>query len=161
MANPERRGLLGHSSILTLTSHAERTSPVLRGKWVMSVLLGSPPPPPPPDVPELDATEAIADGRELTVRERLERHRANPACASCHRAIDPIGLALENFDVTGAWRTKDAGNPVDTSGSLYDGHRPHEPGGSARRAAEILASAHHDLHREPYGVWDWPPGRVP
>ena len=121
VSNPERRGLLGHSSILTLTSHAERTSPVLRGKWVMSVLLGSPPPPPPPDVPELDATDAIADGRELTVRERLEQHRANPACASCHRAIDPIGLALENFDVTGAWRTKDAGNPVDTSGSLYDG----------------------------------------
>lgn len=119
--DPERRGLLGHGSILTLTSHAERTSPVLRGKWVMSVLLGSPPPPPPPDVPELDATAAVADGRELTVRERLEQHRANPACASCHRAIDPIGLALENFDVTGAWRTKDNGNPVDTSGSLYDG----------------------------------------
>ncbi len=119
--DPERRGLLGHGSILTLTSHAERTSPVLRGKWVLSVLLGSPPPPPPPDVPELDATAAVADGRELTVRERLEQHRANPACASCHRAIDPIGLALENFDVTGAWRTRDAGNPVDTSGSLYDG----------------------------------------
>ena len=119
--DPERRGLLGHGSILTLTSHAERTSPVLRGKWVMSVLLGSPPPPPPPNVPELDATEAVADGRELTVRERMEQHRASPACASCHRAIDPIGLALENFDVTGAWRTKDNGNPVDTSGSLYDG----------------------------------------
>ncbi len=119
--SPERHGLLGHGSILTLTSHAERTSPVLRGKWVMSVLLGSPPPPPPPNVPELDATAAVANGRELTVRERLEQHRANPFCASCHNVIDPVGLALENFDVTGAWRTKDNGNLVDTSGSLYDG----------------------------------------
>ncbi|WP_420449541.1 DUF1592 domain-containing protein [Candidatus Palauibacter sp.] len=116
-----RRGLLGHGSILTLTSHADRTSPVLRGKWVMEVLLGTPPPPPPPDVADLEATDEAEDGRFLTVRERLEMHRSNPACRSCHRVIDPIGLALENFDVTGAWRIKDQGRTVDTSGELYDG----------------------------------------
>jgi mono/diheme cytochrome c family protein len=117
----QRRGLLGHGSILTLTSHADRTSPVLRGKWVMEVLLGTPPPPPPPDVPDLEATAEAADGRLRTVRERMEEHRSNPACASCHRMIDPIGLALENFDVTGAWRIKDNGMPIDAKSALYDG----------------------------------------
>jgi hypothetical protein len=116
-----RQGILGHGSILTLTSHANRTSPVLRGKWVMEVLLGTPPPPPPPNVPELEATDAAEDGRFLTVRERMEQHRANPACSSCHNVIDPIGLAFENFDVTGAWRARDGGNPVDPSAELYDG----------------------------------------
>lgn len=116
-----RRGLLGHGSILTLTSHAGRTSPVLRGKWVMEVLLGSPPPPPPPNVPELEETEGAEDGRFLTVRERMEMHRANPACSSCHNVIDPIGLAFENFDVTGAWRARDGGNLVDPTSELYDG----------------------------------------
>jgi len=116
----ERRGILGHGSILTLTSHAGRTSPVLRGKWVMEVLLGTPPPPPPPDVPELEE-EAVGDGRFLTVRERLEMHAANPTCNSCHRMIDPIGLALENFDVSGAWRIKDQGVPVDAASDFYDG----------------------------------------
>ena len=117
----ERRGLLGHGSILLLTSHADRTSPVLRGKWVMEVLLGTPPPPPPPDIPDLEATDAAKDGRFLTVRERMEIHRSNPACRSCHRVIDPIGLALENFDVTGGWRIKDQGRLVDSTGELYDG----------------------------------------
>jgi cytochrome c553 len=116
-----RRGLLGHASILTLTSHADRTSPVLRGKWVLEVLLGTPPPPPPPNVPDLEATAESEDGRLRTVRQRLEQHRANPACASCHRMIDPIGLALENFDVTGAWRIKDNGTPVDAASTFYDG----------------------------------------
>ncbi len=116
-----RRGLLGHGSVLTLTSHADRTSPVLRGKWVMEVLLGTPPPPPPPDVPDLEATEEADEGRFLTVRERMEMHRSNPSCRSCHRVIDPIGLALENFDVTGAWRIKDQGRVVETTGELYDG----------------------------------------
>lgn len=125
--NPQRRGILGHGSFLTLTSHANRTSPVLRGKWVMEVLLGTPPPPPPPDVPELDATADASEGRFLTVRERLEQHRANPTCNSCHRFIDPIGLALENFDVTGAWRVRDAGSPVETLGELYDGTPIHGP----------------------------------
>ncbi len=122
-----RRGILGHGSILTLTSHANRTSPVLRGKWVMEVLLGTPPPPPPPDVPELDATAEASDGRFLTVRERLEQHRASPACNSCHRFIDPIGIALENFDVTGTWRIRDTGTLVETLGELYDGTPLHGP----------------------------------
>ena len=116
-----RRGLLGHGSILTMTSHADRTSPVLRGKWVLEVLLGAPPPPPPPNVPDLDETGATADGRFLTVRERMEEHRTNPACQSCHQVIDPIGLSLENFDVTGAWRVRDSGNLVDPASQLYDG----------------------------------------
>ena len=117
----ERRGLLGHGSILTSTSHAARTSPVLRGKWVMEVFLGSPPPPPPPDVPDLDETGSVVGGRFLTVRERMEEHRSNPACMSCHQVIDPLGLALENFDATGAWRIKDNGSEVESTGVLYDG----------------------------------------
>jgi hypothetical protein len=116
-----RRGVLGHGSILTLTSHGNRTSPVLRGKWVLEVLLGSPPPPPPPDIPDLEETGDAADGRFLSVAEQLAMHRDNPACASCHNVIDPIGLSLDNFDVTGAWRIKDRGVPVDASGELYDG----------------------------------------
>jgi mono/diheme cytochrome c family protein len=116
-----RRGLLGHGSILTQTSHADRTSPVLRGKWVLEVLLGTPPPPPPPDVPDLEATAEAEDGRLRTVRERMEQHRASPACASCHKMIDPIGLALENFDVSGAWRIRDNGMPVDAASAFYDG----------------------------------------
>ncbi|HKB10866.1 MAG TPA: DUF1592 domain-containing protein [Vicinamibacterales bacterium] len=120
-ADGRRRGVLGHGSILTLTSHADRTSPVLRGKWVMEVLLGTPPPPPPPNVPDLEATAEAEDGRLRTVRERMEQHRANPSCASCHKMIDPIGLALENFDVTGAWRLKDNGAPVDPASTMYDG----------------------------------------
>ena len=113
-----RHGILGHGSMLVSTSVANRTSPVMRGKWVMEVLLGSPPP---PNVPELDETDAASDGALLTVRERMEQHRRNPACASCHRMIDPIGLALENFDVTGRWRIKDSGAPIDASSELYDG----------------------------------------
>ncbi|MGQ0732133.1 MAG: DUF1592 domain-containing protein, partial [Acidobacteriota bacterium] len=119
--DPRRRGIFGHGSVLTLTSHADRTSPVLRGKWVMEVLLGTPPPPPPPDVPDLDETPEAEDGRLRTVRERLEQHRANPACTSCHRMIDPIGVALEHFDVTGAWRIRDNGSPIDAASALYDG----------------------------------------
>jgi hypothetical protein len=116
-----RRGVLGHGSILTLTSQAARTSPVLRGKWIMEVLLGTPPPPPPPNVPELEDAGEAEGGRLLSVREQLEMHRANPACQSCHSMIDPIGLALENFDATGAWRIRDKDVLVDASGELYDG----------------------------------------
>jgi hypothetical protein len=116
-----RRGLLGHGSILTLTSHADRTSPVLRGKWVMEVLLGTPPPPPPPNVPAFEQTEGAREGRLLTTRERMEMHRANPVCMACHQFMDPIGLALDNFDVTGQWRIKENGMPLDTRGRLYDG----------------------------------------
>jgi cytochrome c553 len=121
VTDPNRRGILGHGSILALTSIADRTSPVLRGKWIMEVLLGSPPPPPPPNVPALDEVKDVKSGRTLSVRERMEQHRANPACMSCHKVIDPLGLALENFDVTGAWRIKDNEVTVDPVGVLYDG----------------------------------------
>jgi hypothetical protein len=122
LADENRRGILGHGSILMLTSVADRTSPVQRGKWIMETLLGTPPPPPPPNVPPLEDTKAASDaGKSLSVRERMEEHRKNPACTSCHKMIDPLGLALENFDVVGAWRIKDNGVPVDTSAKLYDG----------------------------------------
>jgi hypothetical protein len=125
----ERRGILGHGSILTLTSVADRTSPVMRGKWVMEVLLGSPPPPPPPNVPALDEVKATQGGKMLSTRERMEEHRKNPACSSCHRVIDPLGLALDNFDPTGAWRIKDNEVPVDAEGVLYDGTKMNGPAG--------------------------------
>ena len=116
-----RRGLLGHGSVLTLTSHAGRTSPVLRGKWVMEVLMGTPPPPPPPGIPDLEETDDALDGRMLTTRERMEVHRANPTCNACHRFMDPIGLSLDSYDVTGRWRIRENGMPLDTQGELYDG----------------------------------------
>jgi len=125
-----RRGLLGQGSILTLTSVADRTSPVLRGKWVMEVLLGTPPPPPPPNVPALDdSTKPVSSGKRLSTRERMEEHRKDPTCNSCHRVIDPLGLALDNFDVTGAWRIKDNEVPVDAVGDLYDGTKMNGPAG--------------------------------
>jgi hypothetical protein len=122
LSDENRRGLLGQGSILMLTSVADRTSPVQRGKWIMETLLGSPPPPPPPNVPPLDDTKSATEaGKTLSVRERMEEHRKNPTCNSCHRVMDPLGLALENFDVVGAWRIKDNGVPVDTAAKLYDG----------------------------------------
>ena len=117
--DPERGGLLGHGSILTVTSHANRTSPVVRGKWVLENILGTPPPPPPADVPTLEATTA---GRTLTMREAMEQHRANPVCASCHRVMDPLGLALEPFDAVGRRRTPNQTKvPMDLTGVLPDG----------------------------------------
>ena len=119
LTDENRRGLLGQASILTLTSTANRTAPVTRGKWVMQVLLGTPPPPPPPNIP------ILAEAAELTtpqsVRQRMEEHRKNPSCASCHRVIDPIGFSLENFDPTGAWRSADDGIKIDATGTLFDG----------------------------------------
>jgi hypothetical protein len=115
----ERRGLLGHGSILTLTSYPNRTSPVLRGKWLLDNILGSPPPPPPPNVPDLKETGD--GGLGLPVRERMEQHRTNPGCASCHVRMDPLGFALENFDAVGKWRTSSDGAPIDSSGILPDG----------------------------------------
>jgi hypothetical protein len=115
-----RRGLFGQGSVLVQTSLANRTSPVLRGKWVMSVLLGSDPPPPPAAAGPLSTPES-KDGKILTTRERIELHRANPACASCHRFMDPIGLALDHFDVTGKWRLHENGSELDTRGVFYDG----------------------------------------
>jgi mono/diheme cytochrome c family protein len=124
VALPEpRRGILGQGSVLTLTSIADRTSPVQRGKWIMEVLLGSPPPPPPPNVPALEETKGTSGGKVLSVRERMEEHRRNPACTSCHKVIDPLGLALEHFDATGRYRIKDNEVPVDAVGDLYDGTR--------------------------------------
>ena len=114
-----RGGLLGHGSILTVTSHATRTSPVLRGKWVLENILGAPPPPPPADVPALD--EITPGEPHRSVRERLEQHRANPVCASCHDRMDPLGFALESFDGVGRWRAADGGTPLDTSATLPDG----------------------------------------
>ena len=114
-----RGGLLRHGSILSVTSFATRTSPVVRGKWILDNILGVPPPPPPPDVP--DFPERKTGGRELSMRERLAEHRANVVCASCHKLMDPIGFALENYDAIGRWRTAEAGVPIDASGELWDG----------------------------------------
>ena len=126
--SPERRGLLGQGSILTLTSYATRTSPVLRGKWILENLLSSPPPPPPPDVPSLDETTESGEARSM--REAMEQHRANPACASCHSQMDPLGFALENFDAIGRWRTvSESDTPIDASGVLPDGRRFEGPAG--------------------------------
>jgi hypothetical protein len=116
-----RRGILSHGSFLKLTSMADRTSPVLRGKWVMSVLMGSPPPPPPANVPPFEASSDAANGRRLTTRERMEMHRSAVVCNSCHRFMDPIGLALDNFDATGRWRIRENMAELDTRGDFYDG----------------------------------------
>jgi cytochrome c5 len=124
----ERRGLLGQASLLTVTSYPTRTSPVLRGKWVLGNLLGAPPPPPPADVPALKDKDA--SGRVVSVRERLEEHRRNPVCASCHAQMDPLGFALENFDANGRWRTAgEGGTNIDASGQLVDGSQFEGPAG--------------------------------
>src|SRR4051812_7034681 len=124
-----RRGLFGQGSILTLTSYADRTSPVQRGKWILEEMLGSPPPAPPANVPAFDDTKAVAGGKNLSTRERMEEHRKNPACTSCHKVIDPLGLTLENFDPTGVWPIKDNEVPVDSVGTLYDGTKMDGPAG--------------------------------
>jgi len=116
-----RRGILGQGSIQVLTSYAGRTSPVQRGKWVMSTLMGTPPPNPPPNVPPLDDTAGGRDGQTLTTRQRMEIHRNNAMCARCHNLIDPIGLAMDNFDPTGRWRVRESGVALDTNGKYYDG----------------------------------------
>ncbi len=126
-SDPRRAGFLSHGSLLTVTSYPNRTSPVLRGKWVLNNLLGAPPPPPPPDVPSLP--EAGEGGKPATVRDRLERHRRNPGCATCHSQMDPLGFSLENFDAIGRWRTADAGTPVDASGAMPGGSRFEGPTG--------------------------------
>ncbi len=127
-----RGGLLGQGSILTLTSYATRTSPVVRGKWVLENLLAAPPPPPPPDIPALK-TEGTEPGRTLSMREAMAKHRANPSCASCHARMDPIGFAMENFDAVGTWRDYDGGARIDASGVL--------PGGLAFEGMAGLKSA--------------------
>jgi Protein of unknown function (DUF1592)/Protein of unknown function (DUF1588)/Protein of unknown function (DUF1585)/Protein of unknown function (DUF1587)/Protein of unknown function (DUF1595)/Ca-dependent carbohydrate-binding module xylan-binding len=121
LAGTERGGILTQASILTVTSNPNRTSPVKRGKWILENILGSPPPPPPPNVPELKEPQAgVAKG---TLRERLEQHRVNPGCASCHKSMDPLGFALENFDAIGAWRDKEGDSPIDSAGQLPSGEK--------------------------------------
>ena len=115
----ERGGLLGQSSLLTVTSYPNRTSVTMRGRWLLANLLGAPPPPPPPDIPALK--EAGAEGQPRSLRERMEMHRSNPSCASCHRRMDPLGFSLENFDAVGKWRTSSDGAPIDPSASFPDG----------------------------------------
>ena len=128
LADTERRGLLGQGGILTLTSYATRTSPVLRGKWILENLLASPPPPPPPDIPAL--AETTDDGAALSMRAAMERHRANPACASCHAQMDPLGFALENFDAVGRWRARgESDERIDATGILPDGTAFEGPNG--------------------------------
>ena len=130
-AAARRLGLLGHGSILAVTSYGNRTSPVLRAKWLLENVLGTPPAPPPPDIPPLPAGGEAGEPR--TVRERLAQHRANPACAACHAPMDPLGFALENFDAIGRWRTSDAGFPVDASAVLADGLTAFDGPGGLRR----------------------------
>jgi mono/diheme cytochrome c family protein len=120
LTDPNRVGLLGQGSILTVTSYSTRTSPTVRGKWILETVLGSPPPPPPPVVPALNVTTAEGE-QPATIRSRMEAHRKNPVCAGCHRPMDPLGFALENFDGVGKWRTNDAGVPIDSTGVLPDG----------------------------------------
>jgi hypothetical protein len=115
----ERKGILGHRSILTVTSHADRTSPVVRGKWILENLMGAPPPAPPPEVPAL--TDNAEGAVPKSLRARMELHRENAICASCHKIMDPIGFSLENYDPVGRWRTEDSGAPIDASGKLADG----------------------------------------
>ena len=130
-----RGGILGHASLLTATSYANRTSPVLRGKWILENILGAPPPPAPPDVPELE--ETTDDGEPRSMREAMERHRVNPACAGCHRPMDPLGFALENFDAVGRWRLlSEARTPIDASGVLPDGTAFDGPAGLRRVLAD-------------------------
>jgi hypothetical protein len=129
ITNDARRGLLGQGSILMVTSHTDRTSPVVRGKWVLDNLLGAPPPPMPANVPPLNENNQVG-GKILTMRERMEQHRENPYCASCHQIMDPIGFSLENFDAVGAWRDREGGTggtPIDASGQLLDGTRVSGP----------------------------------
>jgi hypothetical protein len=137
LSDPNRRGLLGQGSILTVTSYPNRTSVVLRGKWILENLLGTPPPPPPPDVPELKAER---NGKALSLREQMQAHRSNSICAACHARMDPIGFALENYDGVGKWRGEDAGGAIDASGKLPDGTEFEGPAG----LTAILATKYRD-----------------
>ncbi len=128
LTDPNRHGLLGQASILTVTSYPNRTAPTIRGKWVLEQILGTPPPPPPPNVPSLKNDETT---KNLTMRQRMEMHRSNPTCAACHRMMDPLGFALENFDGLGQWR-ENMGvgtGPINSSGVLPDGTKFNGPAG--------------------------------
>jgi hypothetical protein len=127
LTDPNRRGLLGKGSILTVTSYPNRTSVVQRGRWILENLLGTPPPPPPADVPDLVAK--AKDGKPLSLRAQMEQHRSNAVCAACHARMDPIGFALENYDGVGKWRDEDAGIRIDATGRLPDGTEFSGPAG--------------------------------
>jgi Protein of unknown function (DUF1588)/Protein of unknown function (DUF1585)/Protein of unknown function (DUF1592) len=133
-----RGGLLGQGSVLTVSSYPNRTSVVVRGKWILENLLGTPPPPPPPDVPELQAK--AKDGRKLSLREAMQEHRGNGVCNSCHGRMDPIGFALENFNAIGEWRGEDAGVPIDAKGKLPNGAEFEGPAGLKK----LLVEKHRD-----------------
>ena len=130
LTDENRRGLLGQGSILTVTSQPDRTSVVLRGKWILENIMGTPPPPPPPNV-NTNLPQDVAEPKSL--KQLMEQHRASPTCATCHRVMDPLGFALENFDGVGEWRTKDRSGPIDATGQLADGSRVDGPV-SLRRA---------------------------
>ena len=146
-ADSPRGGLLGHGSILTATSVANRTSPVVRGAWIVENLLGAEVPPPPPGV-EADLSGARSPAEAKTLRQRMEAHRANPVCASCHQLIDPFGFALENFDLVGRWRDADAGEPIDATAVLTDGTARRRAGGAARGAARSFRRVRDGADRE-------------
>jgi hypothetical protein len=139
LTDTRRGGLLGQGSVLAVTSYPNRTSVVIRGKWVLENLFGMPPPPPPPDIPELE--EAAQEGEQLTLRELMTLHSQSPTCASCHVRMDPIGFALENFDAIGRWRDTDAGAPIDASGELPGGIRFNGPGELKQVFTTVLKDA--------------------
>jgi hypothetical protein len=133
VTDENRKGILGQASILTVTSYPNRTSPVQRGKWILTNILGIPPTPPPPDVPPLKANE---EGKVLSLRQRMELHRENSVCAGCHKVMDPVGFALENFDGIGKYRASDEGAKIDPSGAMYDGSKVAGPADLRRMIAK-------------------------
>ena len=146
LADDRRRGLLGQASILTITSYATRTSPVQRGKWILTNLIGMPPDPPPPNVPALK--EHSDPGKVTSLRERMEEHRKNPACAGCHKLMDPIGFSLENFDAVGQWRTTDEGAKIDPAGRHVQRRESGWPGGPAPDPDGEARDFRRRIHRE-------------
>ena len=159
LADQNRWGLLGKASVLSVTSYPHRTSPTIRGKWLLENILAAPVPPPPPDV-----NTALDEGKTVkatSVREMLEHHRANPACASCHANMDPLGFALENFDSIGQWRTKDGESPIDASGRAAGRHEGRRPRGASRRAAAAEGSVREGGHRQAADVCARPRDRLP
>jgi hypothetical protein len=125
LKDENRFGLLGKGSVLAVTSYTTRTSPTIRGKWLLENILAAPMPPPPPNIPTLESSNK--SGKPLAVREMLELHRTNATCAGCHSRMDPLGLSLENFDAIGQWRATDSGTPIDASGVLLDGTKVNGP----------------------------------
>ncbi len=159
LADQNRWGLLGKASILAVTSYPHRTSPTIRGKWLLENILAAPVPPPPPDVnTTLDETKMV---KTTTVREMLEQHRTNPACASCHGNMDPLGFSLENFDAIGQWRTTDGDSPIDASGVLLDGTKVDGPAALRTRAAAAEGSIREGGDEQAADVRARPRDRLP